>query len=494
MSDQPRLRFAPSPTGELHIGGARTALFNWAYARRLGGVFLLRVEDTDTARSTEAYETAILEGLRWLGIDWDEGPDVGGPHAPYRQKERFDRYAKVAGELLADGRAYRCFCSAERLTELREAQMKAGHTPAYDRHCQALDPAEAARRAAAGESSVLRFRVPQGATVVKDLIAGDVTFQNVEVDDWIMVRSNDAPTYNFTVVCDDADMQITHVLRGEEHLTNTPKQVLLFQALEREPPAYAHLPLMLGKDKKKLSKRTGDTSLQVYRDKGYPPGAVLNFLCLQGWGLDETTTIFGTEELIRGFDPKDVRRGGSVFDPDKFLWMAGEYLRAEARAELAEHCAPFVIAAGQMTADEISARKAWFQDVLESERERIHVYSELPARIAYLFEADDAVTYAEKAEKNARKHDDAAGVLGAYLEWLTPRIETGVDATALRADTREWVGEQGLKFPVLFQPLRCALTGAPGGADLFDTMALLGAESTRRRIAGGIERLGLPGS
>jgi len=490
LSDQIRLRFAPSPTGELHIGGARTALFNWAYARRMGGVFILRVEDTDTTRSTPEYEAAILEGLRWLGIDWDEGPDVGGPHAPYRQRERFDRYAEVAEGLLAAGHAYRCFCSPERLTELREAQMKAGQTPAYDRRCRELSREESAQRVTTGEKPVVRFAVPAGRTVVKDLIAGDVTFQNTEVDDWIMVRSNGAPTYNFTVVCDDSDMEITHVLRGEEHLTNTPKQVLLFQALGLEPPCYVHLPLMLGKDKKKLSKRTGDTSLQVYRDKGYSPAAVVNFLCLQGWGLDETTTIFSPAELIANFDPKNVRKGGSIFDPDKFLWMAGEYLRAEAPGDLAAHCAPFVIAAGQMTEEELAERHDWFLAVLESERERIHLYSELPERIAYLFEDDDAVAYQEKAEKNARKHADSPGVLTAYLAWLAPRIEAGVDAAALRDASREWVGERGIKFPVLFQPLRCVLTGAPGGADLFDTMALLGAERTRRRIERGSQRLG----
>ena len=488
-SQETRLRFAPSPTGELHIGGARTALFNWAYARRTGGAFVLRIEDTDQARSKPEYEAAILAGLAWLGIDWDEGPDVGGPYGPYRQRERFERYRDGAARVLADGRAYRCFCSTERLAELRERQVRAGETPAYDRRCADIDPEEGERRVAAGEQAVLRFRVPSGETTVHDLVSGEVTFRNVELDDWIMVRANGAPTYNFTVVCDDADMRITHVLRGEEHLTNTPKQVLLYGALGLEPPSFAHLPLMLGADRKKLSKRTGDTSLQIYRDRGYPPEAVLNFLCLQGWGLDETTEIFSLADLVAHFDPKDVRKGGSVFDPEKFLWMAGEYVRHEDLDRLVARCAPFVIAAGQMSTAEIEERSDWFRAVVVTERERFRLYSELPARIDYLFEDDGDVTYQDKAAKNARKHADGTAVLADYLAWLRPRLADGVDADALRQATRAWVGERGIKFPVIFQPLRCALTGAPGGADLFDLMALLGPERIVRRIEHGIERL-----
>jgi glutamyl-tRNA synthetase len=325
----PRLRFAPSPTGHLHIGGARTALFNWAYARRTGGKFLLRIEDTDRERSLPEYERSILEGLRWMGLDWDEGPDVGGEHGPYRQSERMGRYRAAADELLARGTAYRCFCTAERLDALREERTRAGQNPAYDGRCRTLDPAESARRHAAGEPAVVRFRVPEGRTHLTDLIRGEVVFDNRDVEDWVMVRTSGDPIYNFVVVVDDVDMAITHVLRGEEHLTNTPKQVLLYEAFGRTPPVFGHLPLMLGKDKKKLSKRTGDTSLQDYRDKGYPPEAVLNFLSLQGWALDDKTTIFPVEQLVERFDPKDVSPSGSIFDPDKFLWMAGEYVRLD---------------------------------------------------------------------------------------------------------------------------------------------------------------------
>jgi len=489
LSDPIRLRFAPSPTGNLHIGGARTALFNWAYARRYGGVFLLRIEDTDRERSTAEYERAILEGLRWLGIDWDEGPDVGGSHGPYRQTERYDGYRAVARELHEGGWAYRCFCSPERLSELREVQMKgAGHL-GYDGKCRGLSGEECDRREAAGEKPVLRFRVPEGETRFQDMVSGEITFQNKEVDDWVMVRAGGDPTYNFVVVCDDRDMRITHVLRGEEHLTNTPKQVLLYRAMNLEPPLFAHVPLMLGKDKKKLSKRTGDTALQAYQAKGYPAEAVCNFLALQSWALDDKTTIFSRDELVANFDPGDIRKGGSVFDPDKFLWIAGEYIRAETIETLAERCTPYVVEAGLASVSDLEAREEWYHEALAMEKERIKLYSEMPARLAYLFAPDDDVPYEDKALKNAKKHPELQATLTEYLAWVQPRLVAEVDTELLATETKAWVAERGLKIPALFQPLRCALSGAPGGADLFRIMALLGRDKVQRRIERGIERM-----
>lgn len=449
----------------------------------------MRIEDSDRERSSEVYERSLVDALRWLGIAWDEGPDVGGPYGPYRQSERFERYRAVAERLLASGRAYECFCSSERLDTLREGQSRFGLTPAYDRRCRGLDPAERVQRRARGEQHVIRFRVPDGDTRVQDSVAGEVLFKNAEIDDWVMVRSEGSPTYNFCVVCDDADMRITHVLRGEEHLTNTPKQVLLFQALELSPPEYAHLPLMLGKDKKKLSKRTGDTSLQDYRDKGYPPEAVCNFLGLQGWALDDKTTLFSLSDLVAHFDPKDVRPGGSIFDPDKFLWMAGEYIRKEELGRLAQRVAPFVVGAGLMTAEEIESRRAWFEKAVASERERVRLYSEFPDRLRYLFADDREVPYQEKAMESSRKHADSGRVLAEYLSWLSPKLERGSGPSELREETRSWLAERGLALPVLFQPLRCVLTGATGGADLFDVIELLGTQRTLCRIERGIERL-----
>ena len=489
MTRPVRVRFAPSPTGQLHIGGARTALFNWAYARRNGGAFVLRIEDTDPERSTAEYERAILEGLSWLGIAWDEGPDVGGPHAPYRQSERIARHRELAAQLLAGGHAYRCFCTVERLDRLREEQSVRKEKPAYDGLCRSIAPAESARRAAAGEPFVVRFRVPEGETRFTDRVRGEVVFQNREVEDWVMVRQDGNPTYNFVVVCDDVDMEITHVFRGEEHLVNTPKQVLLYAAFGRPAPEFGHLPLMLGTDRKKLSKRTGDTSLQDYRAKGFPKEAIVNFLCLQGWALNGTTEVFSIDDLVANFDIEDVNKAGAVFDVDKFLWLAGEYIRRDSLEHVAQMCAPYVVAAGLMTEREIAARRDWWLAVVAGEKERIRTYSELPQRIAYLFAPDERVEFEPAAEANARKHADRLATLQAFLAFLRPQVERGVDAAKLREASRAWIAERKLKMPQLYQPLRCALTGQAAGPDLYDVIAWLGPERALARIEIGIERL-----
>lgn len=490
MTDSPRVRIAPSPTGNVHLGLARTSLFNWAFARKHGGAFILRIEDTDRERSTKESERQIIEGLTWLGVKWDEGPDVGGPCAPYHQVERVAGHMVRAAELLASGNAYRCFCTRERLDALRTAQEQAKETPRYDRACAAIDAAESDRRAAAGEDFAIRFRVPTGETTFTDLVRGEMRFDNSEVDDWVMVRQGGNPTYNFVVVCDDADMQITHVLRGEEHLTNTPKQVLLARALGIEPPHFGHLPLMLGVNRKKLSKRDGaDVSLDDYRRKGYPKPAIINFLCLQGWALDGETDIFSLEQFVENFDPTKVAKDGAVFDPVKFQWMAGEYLRKESAEELAKHCAPYVIEAGLMTADEIADSGEWFRAVAYGHRERIRLYSELPEQIASLFAPDDQVHYEEAAEQGARKHPDRIATLKSFMQWLTPQLTKGVDPEVLRDGAKQWVKDSGIKFPQLFQPLRCAMTGKAGGPDLFELMDWLGGERSLVRIQTGIKRL-----
>jgi glutamyl-tRNA synthetase len=472
----------------LHIGGARTALFNWAYARRRGGQFLLRIEDTDFERSTKEYERAILDGLSWLGINWDEGPDIGGPCAPYRQSERLARHRELAQQLLASGAAYHCFCSPERLETLRAEQSARKEKPAYDRLCAKLSKAEVEKRVAAGEKPVVRFRVPEGQTRFLDHVRGEVVFENREVDDWIMVRADGMPIYNFVVVCDDIDMRISHVFRGEEHLVNTPKQVLLYQALGKPIPEFGHLPLMLGTDGKKLSKRTGDTALEDYRDKGYPKDAIVNFLCLQGWALNGTTEIFSRDELVANFDIKDVTKAGAIFDQDKFQWLAGEYIRRESVDELADHCAPYLVQAGLTTEAELARRRDWYLRAVRGEQERIRTYGELPARIGYLFADDERVPFDEAAEKNARKQAGAAATLAAYGEWLQGQFAAGAEPAALGPATKSWVAERGLKIPALFQPLRCALTGQAGGPDLFEVMSLLGSDKSSKRIRAGAAR------
>jgi glutamyl-tRNA synthetase len=484
-----RVRFAPSPTGNLHIGGARTALFNWAYARRHGGLFLLRIEDTDPERSTQEFERAILAGLRWLGIDWDEGPDVGGPCAPYHQSQRIARHRELAARLLAEGSAYRCFCTKERLEQMHKEQPTPKGQWTYDQRCRSIPAAEAAARAAAGEAAVLRCAVPAGTTRFTDLIRGEMAFENREVEDWVMVRSDGTPTYNFVVVCDDIDMRISHVFRGEEHLVNTPKQVLLYQAFGVPIPQFGHLPLMLGSDRKKLSKRTGDTALLDYRDKGFPREAVVNFLCLQGWALNGTQEIFTVAELVAHFDIKDVTKAGAIFDIDKFLWMSGEYIRRDSPEHVAAMCAPFVAGAGLASAAELAARGDWYLSVVAGAQERIRTYGELPAQIAYLFAADEKLVYEETAEKNARKHAGRVATLRAFLEWLRPRVAQGVDVAALREGAKSFQAEHGLKTPELLQPLRCALSGMAGGPDTFEVLSWLGGERSLRRLELALERL-----
>lgn len=488
--DDIRVRIAPSPTGSIHLGLARTTLFNWAFARHHGGTFVLRVEDTDKERSTKESEQAILDGFRWLGVDWDEGPGIGGPYAPYHQSERVARHMEIADGLLEAGHAYRCFCTRERLGEMRAAQEARKETPRYDGLCRSVDPAEAARRAEAGEDFTVRFRVPEGQTTIKDLVRGTVTFQNVEVDDWIMVRQGGNPTYNFVVVCDDADMRISHVFRGEEHLTNTPKQVLLYQALGLEAPRFGHLPLMLGKDGKKLSKRHGDVSLGEYVEAGYSQPATINFLARQGWALDGETEIFSVERFVEAFDISGVSKGGSIFDFEKFAWMSGQYVQQESLAELAAHCAPYLVAAGLATAEELAADPAPLEAAVAMGQERVRLYSEMPATIGFLYAADEDLEWDEKAEKNARKHADCVTTLKNWFETAAASISSGAPADQVRQETKDWVAGHGLKFPQLFQPLRCVLTGQAGGPDLFDVIAWLGPERTSTRLLRGLQRLG----
>jgi glutamyl-tRNA synthetase len=414
---------------------------------------------------------------------------VGGPCAPYHQSQRIARHRELSARLLAEGRAYRCFCTRERLEQLSKEQEGRKEKVAYDGRCRALEPAAAAAREQQGEPAVLRFAVPAGTTRFSDLVRGEMSFENREVEDWVMVRSDGTPTYNFVVVCDDIDMRISHVFRGEEHLVNTPKQVLLYRSFAAPTPEFGHLPLMLGTDRKKLSKRTGDTALLDYRDKGFPRDAVVNFLCLQGWALNGTQEIFSVDELVAHFDIKDVTKAGAIFDMDKFLWMSGEYIRRDTLAHLAEMCAPFVVAAGLMSAVEIAARADWYRAVVAGSQERIRTYGELPAQIAYLFVPDEKLAYEEAAERNARKHARRIETLRTFLEWLRPRVAQGVDAAALREGAKAFQAERGLKTPELLQPLRCALSGMAAGPDTFDVLSWLGAERGLRRLELALERL-----
>lgn len=512
----PRLRFAPSPTGPLHLGGARTALYNWALARSLGGTFVLRIEDTDRARSTDESLQIILEGLSWLGIDWDEGPSFdaggracgGGDHGPYFQMQRLDRYAAVAAQLLASGHAYRCYCSPERIEQVR-AQQKADKSSflGYDGHCRDLTEQQRADFEAEGVQPNLRFRMPDDEVVkVHDLIRGDVEVNTKQLDDWVMVRPGGVPLYNFACVVDDVDMRITHVVRGEEHFLNGVKQRLLFEALGHECPQYAHIPLILNQQGGKLSKRDpGVKSALEYRDLGYPPDAVFNYIALLGWGFSADRDLFTREEMVEAFRIGSVGKAGAKFDVDKLHWMCGEYIRQWPVEELVARSRRWVepLLAG---ADwEESA--AFLGNALGLFQERVQLLSELPAKLRWLFE-DPAPD--EAAQKNLDKHEDAPQWLAAYADLLEgldlpasfgsdrgafdrkvrlPTPEDGdppsasvVTPTQLGERTRALIADLGIKFGQFVHPVRAALTGTSRGPGFFDCVWLLGKDACLRRL------------
>ncbi|MGB0954064.1 MAG: glutamate--tRNA ligase, partial [Planctomycetota bacterium] len=408
--DRPvRVRFAPSPTGMLHIGGARTALFNWAFARSRGGAFLLRIEDTDTDRNTEESLQSILDSMRWLGLDWDEGPDAEGDFGPYFQSQRIERYDQAITKGLNEGWLYRCFATAEELEVQREAAKEAKRNWKFDPRSRNLETAEAEARHEAGEKNVLRFRVQEGESiVVRDHIRGDVQFSSDEVEDWVAVRPNGMPTYNFVCALDDAAMEISHVIRGEEHLVNTPKQVLVYRALGLPEPEYAHVPLILGQDGKKLSKRTGDTALGDYIAKGYPADALFNFLCLLGFSIDDKTDVFDRAQLLEAFDLKRISKGGAIFDTDKLHWICGDYLRRMDLPSLSAAVLPHLMEAG-LVAEDASADED-LQQLVEAFQERITLYSDLPEQARGMF--GEIPVYDAKAEK-ALKGEGNAPILQA---------------------------------------------------------------------------------
>src|SRR5687768_4429184 len=341
-----RVRFAPSPTGYLHVGGARTALFNWLFARAHGGTFVLRIEDTDAGRSSWDMVQGIVDGLRWLGMDWDEGPDIGGPHQPYFQSQRLEQYRAMADRLVAEGCAYFCYCSADTLNAKRQAAEAAGGGWMYDRACRTLPPDEIARLEAAGAPRAVRFLVPEGATAFEDVVHGAIRFDNANIEDFVVLRSDRQPTYHLSVVADDIDMAITHVVRGDDHVSNTPKHVLLYQAFAAPPPEFAHVPLILGSDRKRLSKRHGATSVMEYQRMGYLPEAMVNFLSLLGWSPGGDRELLVREELVGAFTLEGISGGNAVFNPEKLDWFNQQHIMRLPIDELTGRVAPLLRAAG----------------------------------------------------------------------------------------------------------------------------------------------------
>jgi glutamyl-tRNA synthetase len=475
-----RVRIAPSPTGDPHVGTAYIGLFNFVFARKHGGRFVLRVEDTDQERSTRSSEAAIFEALRWLGLHWDEGPDVGGPHGPYRQSERTPIYREHAEILLAKGAAYRCFCTRERLDALRKEQMSKGQDPGYDRHCRGLDPAEAKRRAEAGEAHVVRLAVPrEGVTVVHDELRGEVTFENARIDDQVLMKSDGFPTYHLANVVDDHSMKITHVIRGEEWLTSTPKHLVMYEAFGWHAPRFYHLGLLRNADRSKLAKRKNPVSIFHYRDLGYMPSTFLNFLGTLGFSFGEGRERFTLDEMIEAFDWSKVHPGGPVFDPRKLDAFSGEDIRAlplpELRARLVEHV---------FAHDRI-------ERLAELSRERIDRLDDFVPYVSFFFGAEvDYEAVLGKLRIKKRTRQDVITVLATYLEEIErDRDARAFTVEALEAFSRDFCTRHGWKPKDLFTLLRIGATGRTAAPPLFDTLAVLGKDRVRLRLRSVIERL-----
>lgn len=528
-NDKPvRVRFAPSPTGKLHIGGARTAIYNWAFARATGGTFVLRIEDTDPERSTEENTQIILRALRWLGLDWDEGPEVGGAAGPYLQTQRMDTYAAALEKLKASGHAYACFCSKEELDAKRaKAEKEEGGYAGYDGTCRDLPAEEVEARIAAGEPHVWRLRVPDGHGPIEfdDAVYGHMSFPAEVMDDMILVRTDGSPTYNFAVVCDDANMGITHVIRGDDHLSNTPRQILIYEALGFEVPTFAHLSMILGADGKKLSKRHGATNVEEYRDRGYLADALVNFLALLGWSLDGETTIIARDELCREFSLDRITKKDAVFDETKLNWMDGVYIREMsveawlgaarpwlAAAHMDGTAAPAGVtvvptptkeeqaAAARMTRElpgEGVGEKAWEAELAFTDAhaelfsacyplviERLTRLDEIPAKLAFLFWGPNVVLDEKSLTKVLKKEGTRADEALAACRAVLADESLAWDAELLQETCRARGEELGLKPKNLFQPLRVAVCGNMVSPPLFESIVLMDRTDVLARIDG----------
>ena len=467
-----RVRFAPSPTGYLHVGGARTALFNWFFARHEKGTFILRIEDTDVARSSEDMVSGILEGLTWLGIDWDEGP--------FYQSQRLTLYRDFANGLLSKRQAYRCFCNPDALKAKREQAEREKKSPQYDRTCRVLPDDVSAARAAAGEPFAIRFEVSPGKTRLEDRVRGNVEFDHENIEDFVLLRSDGHPTYHLSVVVDDIDMRITHVIRGEDHLSNTPKQVLLYGAAGATPPVFAHLPLILGPDKKRLSKRHGATSVTEYRDQGYLPQAMVNFLALLGWSPGSAEEVFSREELVHRFSLDRVGSGSPIFNTTKLDWFNGRYINLLPDDVLIPDVERTLEQAGLWKPEYRAEKREWFLKVVSLLRPRAHKIADF-ARTGAPFFSDDVVIDRAAAEKHLTNRS-----LPVHLEKLVARwtaIPEG-EFTHERLDQglREMTAELGVKASELIHPVRLAVTGVTAGPSLFELLELIGKDRVLTRL------------
>jgi nondiscriminating glutamyl-tRNA synthetase len=469
-----RVRFAPSPTGYLHVGGARTAIFNWLYARRHSGTFVLRIEDTDVERNRPEYEASLIGDLRWLGLDWDEGPGVDGPFGPYRQSERIDVYRRHAERLIASGAAYPCFCSDDVLEAKRQATLGRGSSPHYDGTCRRLTPEEVAGKRKAGFPETVRFKVPAGEVRFHDLIRGDVEMATEMVGDFVLVRSNGSPTYNYAAAVDDSTMRITHVLRGEEHLPNTLRQVLILEALGFALPHFGHLPLILAEDRSKLSKRHGGSTVGELRDTGYLPGAVFNYLVLLGWSHPGEKEVVDTGELTEVFSLERVSKSAAVYDREKLRWMNGQYVRRTSVETLFETADRFFPESIRIVYG-VEARVK----ILALLHEKVEALSELGEKSAP-FEPDPEIS---PEAAGALESPDARRVLEALETAIrTPSIGEEWTAAAFKTIVEDVGKTTGQKGKALYFPIRAALTGAVHGPDLAGTAEIKGRETTLRLL------------
>jgi glutamyl-tRNA synthetase/nondiscriminating glutamyl-tRNA synthetase len=491
-----RVRFAPSPTGQLHVGNARTALFNWLLARGQGGTFILRIEDTDAERSTKESETSILEDLRWLGLEWDEGPDVGGGCGPYRQSERLHLYTSYANELLGAGHAYYCFCSPQKLESDRKHDLAAGRPPRYHGTCRGITAEDAQQRIDAGERPVVRFRVPEHIDVgFRDLVRGEVTFSTDVIGDPVIVRSDGRPAYNFAVVVDDALMDVTHVIRGEDHISNTPRQVLLYRALGFQPPKFAHLALVLGPDHTPLSKRHGATSVSEFRQRGYLPEALTNYLALIGWSPRSDAgasaeELLPLDELARRFALEDVGHSAGVFDMEKLAWMNRQYMKLLPPPRVAAECARFFIARG-FVRRRTDAAMDYLESLLPMAAGSVDRLEEIPERLAFLFTYDAAAAVQRPGVAAIVNEPGARDVIAALPQVINGPLLDRESFRAMAGRVRELTAQKGR---ALFHPIRAALTGEEGGPELdlavpaIDRGAALGPEAAVSKIASCAER------
>lgn len=480
MADRVRVRFAPSPTGFLHVGGLRTALYNYLFARRHGGVFVLRIEDTDRTRYVPGAVEKLIQSLHWTGLDYDEGPDKGGPFGPYVQSERADLYRDAAARLREADLAYPCFCTPERLEEMR-AEQKARKGPMrYDRRCLELPPSEVAARERDGVSCTIRLKVPRGETItMRDRVRGEVSFNSDLVDDQVILKSDGFPTYHLAVVVDDHAMGITHVIRGEEWLSSVPKHLLLYRFLDYPLPEYAHLPLLLNPDRSKLSKRQGDVAVEDYRDHGFFPDAMLNFVAFLGWNPGDEREIFSLDELEQEFSLERVTKSGAIFNLEKLRWFNSEYLKRRPADEILPELKPLLARAGYSDASDAYVRR-----VTDLMKERLTFVSDFPRDAAFFFEDPDSY---DEASVNKRWKANSGELLREFLPAL--RAVEPFDHVHLETAVQSFAAEKDVKAGEIIHPLRLAASGIGKGPSLYEMLEALGRETCVRRVERAIDAL-----